>query len=862
MIQALCDRLVSGVVMTRHSRVRSRIGIRKRIALVAALAVALLPVVPVASAAQSSDDAPSIERLWGQDRYATSLAVARRFVQESGGSIDAVVIVSGSSWRDAVIAAGLAGSLDAPVLLTPANGLSAEAEAFLTDSGVTEAVVVGGGLVVSHRALTGLRELVGSAERISGINPSAASVAVAERMGMPGHMTGKGRTVILASSDVFVDAMVAGGFSARGSHPVLLTPGFELSSEVIDYVLTGDVDHAVIMGGPAAISEEADTKLRGLGVDTTRLGGRTRFSTAQVVAEFIEGMYASPSGGKCFDRSTAGLATAHVPFDSFGAGPLLGLLCAPLLLTEVKQMDASTVEWLRADTRSLIVFGGTAVVSGRALAEITGEEPEDEAPPEPVFDFDNPDRSTIDGILAEAAARRAAAVADITANIRAGKYGIGVDNVLRGPASFRIDLNECPYDWSDTTGITASRIRIGHTAPHTGTLRPLLDISVGMENYFDWVNENDPIVIHDRERHLSIEVKDDKFIGFLTVDAIDEFVEAGNIFSVLTFGARPTVAAAERANEGCIPHLFNISTQPAAGDPVHRPWTTGSQLSYSTEAILWAEWIKRNLQDQLPVRVSALVADQDEHYTWHDTFVAWAEANPDVISEFSAFTHPVAFDSLSEQMVAIKQSKPDVLLSMTFGPACLSTMRLAESNGLKADIEQRGGAMFVPSICQNVESYVRPAGNAADGWRVAGGGTKFPISRSAGRTDFDEEPFFVFMRSNLEAAGLDPQNHRHAWGYFIAYPYVEAMRIAAELPGGLSRTNLVLVTRSLEIYHPLVLNGIRTRLNGNADAFFLEGSEFYQFDASAGDWKKLGGVINVNAKTPNCAWDADNGFCR
>lgn len=615
----------------------------------------------------------------------------------------------------------------------------------------------------------------------------------------------------------------------------------------------------MILGGPAAVDLEADVKLRGLGIDVTRLGGRTRFTTAQVVAEFIEGIYPTSSDGKCFDRSTAGLATARVPFDSFGAGPLLGKLCAPLLLTEVKQMDGSTVEWLRQGTRSLIVFGGTAAVSGRALSEITGEEPEDE---EPAFDFDNPDRSTMKGIRDEAAARRAAAVSDLIANIRAGKYGLGVDNVLRGPAGFRIDLDECPDDWSDTTGITASRIRIGHPVVQTTGLGHWVDISVGMENYFNWVNDNDPIVIHGRERHLSIELKDDKWTDWLTVDAIDEFVEEGNIFSVLTLGAAPTVAGATRANEVCIPHIFNVSDQAAAGDPVHRPWTTGSHLAYSTEALLWGEWIKRNLKDQLPVRVSALVADQDEFFVWHDTFAAWVEDNPDVVSEFSAFTHPVAYYSLSEQVAAIERSEPDVVLLMTYGPACLSAMREVRSSGLKADIEQRGGAMFVATICQYEEQYVRPAGTAADGWLAAGGGTKFPISRTARSMTFDDEPFVAFMRSNLESAGLDSNNRRYAWGYFLAYPYVEAMRIAAELPDGLSRTNLMLAVRSLDVYHPLVLDSIRTRFNGNADAFFIEGSEFYRYDASAHRWKRQSGVININSRTPNCAWDDDNGFCR
>ena len=71
---------------------QARFGLRLRIhGLVALLAAAaVLPVVALPSAAQSADGV-SLQRLWGQDRFETSVAVARRFVAESGGVIDSAV---------------------------------------------------------------------------------------------------------------------------------------------------------------------------------------------------------------------------------------------------------------------------------------------------------------------------------------------------------------------------------------------------------------------------------------------------------------------------------------------------------------------------------------------------------------------------------------------------------------------------------------------------------------------------------------------------------------------------------------------------------------------------------------------------
>ena len=117
------------------------------------------------------------------------------------------------------------------MLLTQADGLTDDASSFLTEAGVSEVVVVGASDVVSQQAIDGLAAF-GSVQRISGADPSAASVEVAERIGTPGTMPGHRTTAIVASSEVFVDAMVAGGFAARGAHPVLLTSRDELDDGV------------------------------------------------------------------------------------------------------------------------------------------------------------------------------------------------------------------------------------------------------------------------------------------------------------------------------------------------------------------------------------------------------------------------------------------------------------------------------------------------------------------------------------------------------------------------------------------------------------------------------------------------------
>ena len=350
-----------------------------------------LVMLPAAAAGAAVGDASdvSVERYGGADRYATSLVVAEAFAAEAGGSLSSVVLVSGERWRDAVVAAAVAGTLGAPVLMTPPGELRGDALGFLERVGVSNAVVVGpeggggahgSGRGVEAAVLAGLAGAGISAERVAGADRFATSVAAAREV-TPGVMAGLGRTVIVASADVFADALVAGPFAARGVHPVLLSPPDELPSEVASFLGTSGIEHVVLMGGTAALSTSVESAIKGLGVSVTRLAGTTRYDTAVKAAELVTGLYRSSAGEDCFTTGTIGIARARVPFDSFSAAPLLGRLCAPLVLADPEQIPADTAAFLDGArevnaTVDLRVFGGNAAVSQAAIdAYLTGEDP-------------------------------------------------------------------------------------------------------------------------------------------------------------------------------------------------------------------------------------------------------------------------------------------------------------------------------------------------------------------------------------------------------------------------------------------------------------------------------------------------------
>ena len=138
------------------------------------------------------------------------------------------------------------------------------------------------------------------------------------------------------------------------------------------YLATNSIEHVVLMGGTAALSEAVETSITSLGASVTRRAGATRYDTAVIAAELVTDRYSAAAGKPCFATSTIGLARARVPFDSFSAAPLLGRLCVPLVLADPAQIPADTAAYLDAAREDnpnlqLRVFGGDAAVSQAAI---------------------------------------------------------------------------------------------------------------------------------------------------------------------------------------------------------------------------------------------------------------------------------------------------------------------------------------------------------------------------------------------------------------------------------------------------------------------------------------------------------------
>jgi branched-chain amino acid transport system substrate-binding protein len=428
-------------------------------------------------------------------------------------------------------------------------------------------------------------------------------------------------------------------------------------------------------------------------------------------------------------------------------------------------------------------------------------------------------------------------------NIAAEGYGLGDDGILTGPGGFTLDTNECPSDWSNTEGVEDGVIKIAMTTAQSGNLAAYGNLNLGQEIYFDWLNANGGIGAEGYQ--IETIIKDDAYVADLTIEFVAELLQSDKPFMIQTLGSPNTFAVYNTLNDACVPQPMVWTGHQAWGDPVGHPWTTGMQMSYATESLLWGSWIDQNFDE--PVKVAALVMDNDFGLAYEQGFAEYAASNPDVISDVEFVRHDPAAATLTNEITTLAAEEPNVFISMTAGNPCL----LAIQEAFRAGLTETADAVFTPSVCKSVASYMAPAGDAANGWYIVGGGLKDTTD-----PQWEDDLWISFSNEQLEAGGGDPEISLQGQGFSErGWAFEQVLRIAADLPGGLTRTNTILAQRAMtSMTHPALLDGIGFGMSGNDDAYFIEGSDISVFDAGSQSWNKEGDVIDLSGLSPNCPW--------
>jgi ABC-type branched-subunit amino acid transport system substrate-binding protein len=467
--------------------------------------------------------------------------------------------------------------------------------------------------------------------------------------------------------------------------------------------------------------------------------------------------------------------------------------------------------------------------------------------------------TTIEGWEARWAEERAAIVKRITDN----GWGKSADGkTLTGPEGFRIDLGKCPAGWSDTEGISDSTIKIGSTNFFSGAAADYGNLSLAEKALFDHYSQQGAFKDSTgKSRKIDFIYKDDGYDPARTVPLTDELIDSEHVFSVLSNGSPTGLKVYQKLNDRCIPQPIESTAHPAWGDPVNHPWTTGSILSYASEANLWGRFIDDHIGEfgSGKVKVAALVANNDfgnAYVTFFNEYLAQSK-NKDRI-EFTSDKVEFSTPNITDSMTTLAAEQPDVFIAMTGGAQCTQSVLEAAQNGMKDDAKY----LFLSATCKGSsfvgKDKIGGDGSAADGWWIVGGGSIDLNSPSN-----DAEPYVAWSRKLLADAGYDyKKSGSFGLGVFYAFPVIQSLRIAGDLPGGLTRSNVILALRTFDMTHPMLLAGIPFKMDGNADAFFVEGSDISRFDAKKQEWVQQGPIVQLTGEQKKCKYDPTTSGCQ
>jgi putative cell wall-binding protein len=169
-------------------------------------------------------------------------------------------------------------------------------------------------------------------------------------------------TVVLARDSTFPDALAGAPLAYHRDAPILLNPKDKLHQGVMARIMELGAKDVIILGGEGAISANVQKQLEASGLIVTRIGGKTRYETAALIAAELG------------DYEEAVIAYGGNFPDALSIAPYAAFNRVPILLTPKDELVTATQGALKNVTNTIIV-GGKAAISSHVEKQLEGKNP-------------------------------------------------------------------------------------------------------------------------------------------------------------------------------------------------------------------------------------------------------------------------------------------------------------------------------------------------------------------------------------------------------------------------------------------------------------------------------------------------------
>ena len=312
---------------------------------------------------------------------------------------------------------------------------------------------------------------------------------------------------------------------------------------------------------------------------------------------------------------------------------------------------------------------------------------------------------------------------------------------------------------ADATGITATEIRIGNTAPYSGPASAYGTIARCEAAYFKMVNEQGGIA----GRRINFISYDDGYSPPKTVEQVRRLVEQDKVACLFqNIGTAANSAIVRYANQRKVPHLFIGSGADKWGNYQDTPWTIGWQPSYRTEAQIYT----KHMLEQKPNAKLALLYQNDDFGKDYLTGVR------DILkgrfeSVVTTASHEVTDPTIDSQVLSLQSSGADVLLTATTPKFAAQAIRKVHDIGWKPALH------FLTNVSISAGAVMLPAGGEKGTGIITSAYLKDPTDPSW-REDAGMQAWRGFMQRYYPEG--DVTDAGNIFGHGIAATMAQALR--------------------------------------------------------------------------------------
>ncbi|MFC9975303.1 ABC transporter substrate-binding protein [Spirillospora sp. NPDC127200] len=374
-----------------------------------------------------------------------------------------------------------------------------------------------------------------------------------------------------------------------------------------------------------------------------------------------------------------------------------------------------------------------------------------------------------------------------------------------------------------TTGITATTVKLGGIYPLSGPSSAYGEIPKGSKAYFDYLNAEKGGV---GGRKIDYTYRDDAYQPPKSVEEARRLAEQQQVFALFqTLGTPTSSAVMEYANQRKIPHVFVSSGGSKFGaDARKHPWTIGWQPSYLSEGRLYGQYLKAEKPN---AKVAVLYQNDDFGKDLREGFTeAIRGSGVKIVAEQ---TYEATDPSVDPQMRNLSSSKAEVFLDITtpkFG-----------SQALAADARDTDwNPLHIINNVSSSPTVLKPVGFKNVQNVVSASFFKDP---SDPQWADDAEMRLYKEKLKKYAPGLDPQTPYYTQGWAAAASIAKVLG-AMKCP---TREGLMESARNLQgVPADLLLPGV-TMSTTPQDGYPIESLQLMRFSGER--WNLFGQVIDT-----------------